>query len=474
MKGRLAVAAAGAAVALAIAGLATAQPGAAGGKNASGRSLSSAQVAQAQAPTSAVSPADVDACIDGASSIEVCASLLSGLPSDDPSYADLVFVVMIGEIEAGRPVQAISYGDMIAAQRTGPAAELVRCMVRVLARWDLDAGLAACNAADTADPGVIEQRGRIHLMAARWSDAWNDFDAAYQGGEGAQSLFLRGLAAAGRGKMADAVRDMAQAEEEAPGTTQSFEDTGFSLAAVMTGKPLAPPEAFAPMVAAVGMPRPHADLPSPQKAPQPEAKQSATIRFAPDAPRGQVALLSDVEASACMEEVVALRNASQGWKGTPAEIAQRLGLMQRTIFAGRCAGHPNAAALVAEADQEIAASAASAASAFTDAQDTTPDAISCVEPMAPNNPRNRTGSPALHNACNFPVEVAYCNVSPARGSWAEMFACGVRGSLGMEVIPANGATPAVFGREVQHFACREPSGPVLTHVAAKGLDGFCK
>lgn len=147
------MAAAGTAVALAVTGLAIAQPGAAGGKNRSGKNASSQQTAQAPqplTPASAVSQADVDACIDGASSVEACASLLTGLPPDDPSYADIVFVVMTGEIDAGRPVQGIAYGDMIAAQRTGPAAELVRCMVRVLAWWDLDAGLAACNAADTA------------------------------------------------------------------------------------------------------------------------------------------------------------------------------------------------------------------------------------------------------------------------------------------------------------------------------------
>lgn len=185
--------------------------------------------------------------------------------------------------------------------------------------------------------------------------------------------------------------------------------------------------------------------------PQPGSTRSATIRFAPDAPRGQIARLNDFQAAVCLEEVVSLRSASRGWKGAPQEIALRLGLLERTLFAGRCAGHPNAAALVAEAEREIAASAASAASDFTDAKDTTPDAISCVEPMAPNNPRNRSASPALHNAGNFPVHVAYCNVSLA-----------------------NGARPAMFGREIQHFACRQPSGPVLTYVAGKGLDGFCK
>lgn len=202
--------------------------------------------------------------------------------------------------------------------------------------------------------------------------------------------------------------------------------------------------------------------------------QHAIIKFAPDAARGQIAPLDGAGIAACEESMRMVQADAQGWKGTPDETALRTGLLQRTLYAGRCAGHPEAFDRVVEAERTIAAKAAVAAATFTDAKDTTPDVINCVEPMAPGNSRNPTGSPALVNVCNFPVYVAYCNVSPAKGAWAEMFACGVRGSLGMDVIPANGATPAVFGREIQHFACRQPAGPVLTYVAGVGLDGFCK
>ena len=176
----------------------------------------------------------------------------------------------------------------------------------------------------------------------------------------------------------------------------------------------------------------------------------------------------------CDAALRAIQTESQGWKGTPEEIALRSGMMQRTLFAGRCAGHAQAASLFADGERTIAVSAASAASAFTDAADTTPAQIDCVEPMIPTDPRNTTGTTALRNSCNFAVYVAYCNVSPAKGSWAEMFTCTTKSALALDVIPANGATPAVFGREVQHFACRKPSLPVLTYVAGKGLDGFCK
>ncbi len=426
-------------------------------------------------PASAISQDDVDDCIDGVASQEMCSSLLADLPPSDPSFTDLALALMVGEIAEGRPVSAIGYGDMIAAQRRGPDAELVRCTVRVLAKWDLDAGLQACNQAGIEDAGVVELRGQIHLMAGRWNDAWNDFDAAYRTGRAPQPLFLRGLASAGRGKMTDAIKDMAQAEQEAAGTTEAFEDVGFSLAAVTPGKPLAPPEAFAPMgsAAAAAPPPPAAPAPAEPRASS-APPRSGVVKFAPDAPRGSLAPLTSARIAECDNTLRAAQAESQTWKGTAEEKSLRLGLIQRTLFAGRCAGHVQAAEMVIDAERSIAIAASSAASAFTDAAETSPDAIACVEPMIPTDPRNTTGSPALRNSCAYPVYVAYCNVSPARGSWAETFTCGVGSSLGIDVIPANSATPAVFGREVQHFACRQPAGPVLTYQAGKGLDGFCK
>lgn len=436
------------------------------GGNKQARSGAQASAAPPAPPASAVSQADVDACIDGVATQETCAARLAGLAPGDPSYVDLALSLMLGEIDAGRPVAAIGYGDMIASQRSGPDADLVRCMVRVRAKWDLDAGLAACNAAGVEDDdSVIELRGQIHLMAGRWAEAWRDFDSAYNDSGAMEPLFMRGLASAALGRMRDAKRDIDEAEETSPGTTTAFAEVGYSLEAVAAGKPLAPPEAFAPMAG-----EPPASLaPPPVSAPR-----AGAVAFAPDAPRGQLAPLTAARAAACDAAVVEMRTESQGWKGTPEEIALRSGMMQRTLFAGRCAGHAQAASLFAEAERAIAISAASAASAFTDAADTTPAQIDCVEPMAPGDPRNTTGSSVLRNTCSFPVYVAYCNVSPAKGSWAEMFSCTGRAALALDSIPANGATPAVFGREVQHFACRKPAMPVLTYVAGKGLDGFCK
>ena len=455
-------------------------PASGGGKTSGGNKQARGGGKDPVAPTSpsgrgvsAVAQADVDACIDGKSTPQMCSALLDRLKPGDPSFVDVALSLMASEIDAGRPVAAIGYGDMIADQRSGADAELVRCTVRVLAKWDLDAGLMSCNAAGVEDDArVMELRGQIHLLAGRWSEGWKDFDAAYNAEGEMQPLFLRGLSAAALGRMRDAQRDMDEAEENAPGTTQAFADLGYSLAAVKLGKPLAPPEAFGAIgaVAAVdpASPRP------PTVSPPPAAARAGVVKFAPDAPRGQIAPLTAARVAECDEALRVMKTESQGWKGTPEEIALRSGMMQRTLFAGRCAGHAQAASLFADGERTIAVSASSAASAFTDAADTTPAQIDCVEPMVPTDPRNTTGTTALRNSCNFAVYVAYCNVSPAKGSWAEMFTCTTKSALALDVIPPNGATPAVFGREVQHFACRKPAMPVLTYVAGKGLDGFCK
>lgn len=434
------------------------------------------------AAASGVSQADLDDCIDGNATTQMCSAIFAKLSPAHASYSDVAVSLMVREIEAGRPVAAIGYGDLIAAQRRGPDAELVKCMVRVLARWDLNAGLQACNAAGVDDPGVLELRGQIHVLAGRWDEAWEDLDASYGEGGAVQSLYLRGLASAGKGRMSDARKDIAQAEEEAPGTTEAFEADGYSLAAARQRKPLAPPEAFGPMDPpavdpAAPMPPPRAAAPAPAPASPrttPSGPRAGVMPFAPDSPRGDVAPLAGARLAECDEAMRAAQSDSQTWKGTQEEKSLRLGLIQRTLFNGRCAGHAQAPALVADAERSIAIAAASAASAYTTADETSPDAIDCVEPMIPTDPRNTTGSTALRNSCAYAVTVAYCNVSPVRGSWADMFACGVTSTLGMDVIPANSATPAVFGKEVQHFACRKPAGPVLTYSAAKGLDGFCK
>lgn len=465
-------------------GQGVAQGGKSGGPLASSKSQRGGQAAPpAPAPrppaSSSVSQDAIDDCTDGVSSLQACSAIFDKLTPSHPSFGDLAVTMMVLELEAGDPEQAIAYGDMVAAQRQGQDVDMVRCTVRVISKWDLNAALQACNAADESDPSVMELRGQIHLLAGRWDDAWIDLDDSYSVGGSVQSLYLRGLASAGKGRMSDARKDIAQAEEEAPGTTEAFEADGYSLAAARQRKPLAPPEAFGPeAVAAVDPARPAPPQVAPPAPEQPRTTPSAprvgAVKFAPDSPRGQLAPLTGAKLNECDQAMRAAQTESKTWKGTEEEKALRLGMIQRTLFNGRCAAHAQAAALVSDAERSIAVSAVSAASAYTSSNETSPHAIDCVEPMVPSDPRNSTGVPALRNSCAYPVTVAYCNVTPVTGSWAEMFACGTRGALALDTIPANGATPAVFGREVQHFACRAPAGPVLTYDTAKGLDGFCK
>ncbi|WP_284359966.1 hypothetical protein [Candidatus Phycosocius spiralis] len=57
--------------------------------------------------------------------------------------------------------------------------------------------------------------------------------------------------------------------------------------------------------------------------------------------------------AACTKEATQLQLSSQKWSGNVNDISARLGLMQRDLFQGRCAGHPEAAAYIAGANKMI-------------------------------------------------------------------------------------------------------------------------
>jgi hypothetical protein len=184
--------------------------------------------------------------------------------------------------------------------------------------------------------------------------------------------------------------------------------------------------------------------------------------------------LSPVAIQACEDDVRALQEASKAWKGTIDEISLKLGMLQRTIYAGRCAGHPQAANLFASAERIIADTAPRAATAPTTAADTTPVVTDCIEPVPVGGTGNTANMSVFRNTCVHPVMVAYCNVAPATGSWAEQFACETRSSIALVSIPANATSPVVFGRQINHLACRTPALPVASYAPASGLTGYCK
>jgi hypothetical protein len=55
----------------------------------------------------------------------------------------------------------------------------------------------------------------------------------------------------------------------------------------------------------------------------------------------------------CDQQAQAMQVDSQSWGGTVQDISSQLGQMQRQLFEGPCAGHPNAAAYIAGADRML-------------------------------------------------------------------------------------------------------------------------
>lgn len=461
------------------------------------------------------SRADVTACIDAGrpvgEQLTRCEAAFATLAPSDPDYGALAIALMQTHADAGRRGYALRYGDLLAASKTGPDILVTQCIVRVIVKWDLETGRKTCTDVGGKNAAALEARGQINLLAGKWEDAWTDFDAAFKIDGAGQALYLRGLAAAAQSRMGEGLKDMADGEAKAPGSAQSYERDGYTLTAVSAGKPLAPPEAFAvvakapvpaqvkPQQPGIVVATPAAPAAKPQqpgivvatpvapaaKPQQPgivaampnssaSAAASPALRFEPDAPMGALKALTAGQIEACESDVRALQDESRAWKGSADEAAMKLGMMQRTIYAGRCAGHPQAATLVANAEQAIRDAAPRAATATTTAEQTTPVVTDCLEPVPVGAARNMTNSSVFKNACTYPVTVAFCNITPVRGSWAETFACETKTSIALMTVPASSSAPAVFGREINHFACKAPAMPVATYTPGGGLQGFCK
>ncbi len=63
--------------------------------------------------------------------------------------------------------------------------------------------------------------------------------------------------------------------------------------------------------------------------------------------------LTPAQVSACTEEIRRARAGWKYWPGDPADAAVRLGRLQKTLFQGRCAGHPQAQAYITSADRML-------------------------------------------------------------------------------------------------------------------------
>lgn len=446
------------------------------------------------APPSPVRNPDLAMCSDGGKAtperLSTCGALLTDMKPGSADHGPLAIAMMNMQVDAGNPAEALRYGDMVALGRPEADAAMTRCAVRVIVKWDLDAGLAVCRSLGDSNAPALEASGQIHLLAGRWQDAWTAFDASYRVGQAGQALYLRGLAAAGLGRMGDALKDMADGEAKAPGTAQAYDRDGFSLAAVSQGKPLVPPEAFAAIAPASPGPPPapapalvvqqaavvppFVETPLPPPPPAASPPPPAAPRFDPDGPRSEALPLSAVATQQCEDDMRALQGDSRNWQGTVDEVSLKLGMLQRTLYSSRCAGHPQAINQVASAERLILDAEPRASAVQTAASQTTPAVTDCLEAIPIGDPRNPSDSSIFRNTCGFSIMLTYCNVAPAPGSWAEAFACETRSRIALVSIPASGSTPAVFGRQINHLACKAPALPVASYSPASGLTGYCK
>ena len=197
-------------------------------------------------------------------------------------------------------------------------------------------------------------------------------------------------------------------------------------------------------------------------------------RFDPDGPRPPSPALSEIAAQTCENDIVALQADARNWHATVDEISLKLGMFQRTLYSSRCAGHPQAANQVVSAERLIQDALPRAATVQTVASQTSPPVTDCLEPIPVGDPRNTTDMSIFRNTCAFPIMLTYCNVAPVTGSWAETFACESRSSVALVNLPASGSAPAVFGRQINHLACKAPALPVASYTPASGLSGYCK
>ena len=78
-----------------------------------------------------------------------------------------------------------------------------------------------------------------------------------------------------------------------------------------------------------------------------DASQGARLKFAP------VPGLSQPEIAACSEEIRRMQVQWTYWPGEAGEAVARLGRIQKELFEGRCAGHPQAQAYVTAANRML-------------------------------------------------------------------------------------------------------------------------
>ena len=107
-----------------------------------------------------------------------------------------------------------------------------RCWNRALVNRELEVARAACDAAlllEPQDPDILDSRGLVGLKQGRFSDAWNDYDAAARlNANNASYLFGRGVAALRLGRTQAGQADIARATQIDVTIAQAYADYGIT------------------------------------------------------------------------------------------------------------------------------------------------------------------------------------------------------------------------------------------------------
>lgn len=124
--------------------------------------------------------------------------------------------------------------------------------------------------------------------------------------------------------------------------------------------------------------------------------------------------LSPQQVITCSEEIKNKQIESQSWGGDVNDVAARLGQFQKSLFEGRCAGHPEAQAYIAGANKMLGyggnAAGSGGSSGGSQANVEIQGSPQCVKYyIVSETPETRTSdkmfSFGIQNICNFPVYI---------------------------------------------------------------------
>ena len=201
----------------------------------------------------------------------------------------------------------------------------------------------------------------------------------------------------------------------------------------------------------------------------------ASVVFDPSAPPLPAQALSDMEVAKCdalaanLEVDIAITD-----EADLESTVLRSALSRRTLFVGRCAGHPDADAQIAESVTTIASLPPTGLRQRPPSSRQTQDATDCVDVLPPHAFPNNTAGVMLRNGCDFDVNVAYCNYKPDAGSAAGVFDCGLWSKTGLDSLQRGERVPAPLGLAVTHLACPKPTIPFVAFDEGKvALVGTC-